>query len=462
MIKNVFEHILDFLSEFFSKEEVWVLLLFVGLGVWIIAAFFDTAWEIIKNFFLYAWPIILFFILLPILTSLWLFVRQERFKNNIEFVLLELKIPREVKKSPQGMEEVLGTIHSLRNAPDNFEEKYWDGEVTRSFSLEMVSFGGETRFFIRVFAKQRHVVEAALYSYYPDLEVVEAEDYISQLPRNTEELAERNMDVWGTEMILAQEAAYPIKTYDRYENIAEEKQFDPISTFLEVLGKVRKNEVVAIQILIAPASLEWKDEFEEFLDELKKPKTLTMGEGEEEQEMTVARSPGHIDVLKAVEENLSKPAFHTLIRLLYLAPKDLFTDMIPRGAVGAFNQFTTLNLNSFKRNKPITTLIKIWTWPHLFSSVRLGYRKQRILWNYRKREVPPETWMGKLVTSFLYNSNFGSTRFFMTTKGIATLFHPPTFVVLTAPHIRRVESRRTGPPAGLAIFGEEGDIERFT
>jgi hypothetical protein len=49
----------------------------------------------------------------------------------------------------------------------------------------------------------------------------------------------------------------------------------------------------------------------------------------------------------------------------------------------------------------------------------------------------------------------------MNVEGLATLFHPPTSVVLTAPHIRRVESRKTGPPAGLAIFGEEGEIEKY-
>ena len=49
----------------------------------------------------------------------------------------------------------------------------------------------------------------------------------------------------------------------------------------------------------------------------------------------------------------------------------------------------------------------------------------------------------------------------MNTRSLATLFHPPTFLVLTAPHLRRVESKKTGPPAGLAIYGDEGDLEKF-
>ncbi len=189
------------------------------------------------------------------------------------------------------------------------------------------------------------------------------------------------------------------------------------------------------------------------------------GEGEEggTQEMLIARSPGHIEILKKVEENLSKPAFDTLVRFIYLSPKEGFSDTFPRrGLRGAFNQYSALNLNSFRDNYSITTRTRIWNWPHIFPKVRNEYRKQRLLHNYRTREVPPETWMGKLLTSYLFNWNFGSKRFLMNVKCLATLYHPPTAVVLTAPHIRRVESRRTGPPAGLAIYGEEGEIERFT
>lgn len=462
MLKETFDHIAEFFAEFFKKEEVWVLLLFVGLGVWIIYAFFDIIWQILKNFFLYGWPIILFFLIWSLLVSLWLFIRQEKFKQMQEYVLLELKIPREIKKSPQAMEEVLTTIYALRNAPGTFKEKYLQGEITRIVALELTSFGGDVRFFIRVNAGQRGVVEAALYSYYPDLEVHEAEDYIGMLPKSVTELEVRRMSMWGTEMALAREAFYPIKTYDRFENIAEEKQFDPISTFLEVLGKVPKGEFVGIQILLAAAATDWKDEFEDEIEKLKVPKTIVVGESDESKELAISRTPGHIEILKAVEENIAKPAFLTLVRILHVVPEPTLPKSPPaRGAMGAFNQYTMLDLNSFKPNKLMTTKTDPWARPYAFPKTRLRYRQERILWNYRMREVPPETWMGKFVTSHTYHSNFGSERFFMTVKGIATIFHPPTAVVLTAPHIRRTESRRAGPPAGLAIFGEEDEIKRF-
>ena len=69
--------------------------------------------------------------------------------------------------------------------------------------------------------------------------------------------------------------------------------------------------------------------------------------------------------------------------------------------------------------------------------------------------------MGKFLTSYILNWNIHSKTFELNTESLATLFHPPTRIVLTAPHMVRVESRKTGPPAGLAIFGDEEKIEKF-
>ncbi|MFH1193131.1 MAG: hypothetical protein V1656_02325 [Candidatus Jorgensenbacteria bacterium] len=467
MIRDVLHHAGDVIAEIFKKEETWFLLLFSGLSMWLLIAFFEKVWAAIQAFLLFTWPIWLFFIILPVFVSLWLYMRQAKYKQDIKWVIMELKIPREVKKSPQAMEQVLTAIHSLRNAAGDIKEIYWDGEVTYWWSLEVVSFGGEIRFFVRSAKGRVQLVKAAFFSYYPDVELEEIDDYTEQFPKDMTEVYGKQMDLWGTEMKLTGKAAYPIKTYEDFEHMEEEKQFDPISAFLEVLGRVRKEEIVGIQILIAPASPKWKDKFNSILEELKKPATATVkssgGEEGGDKEMLIARSPGHIEVLKKVEENLSKPAFDTLIRFVYLSPKDGFSDTFPRmGLTGAFNQYSALNLNGFRGNNNVATRTRIWNWPHILPKVRVEYRKQRMLLNYRTREVPPETWMGRFVTSYFFNWNFGSERFLMNVKCLATLFHPPTAVVLTAPHMRRLESRRTGPPAGLPIYGEESEIERFT
>ena len=151
-----------------------------------------------------------------------------------------------------------------------------------------------------------------------------------------------------------------------------------------------------------------------------------------------------------------------MIRFVYFSPHSLYNDTFPRrGIQSAFNQFSALDLNSFKRAKHSETRIRFWYWPVLFPKVRTEWRKARNLYNYRNRVIPPETFMGRVLTSYFLDWNFASHRFILNTESVATLFHPPTYIALTAPHMRRMESRKAGPPAGTAVFAGEEEIEKF-
>jgi len=410
---------------------------------------------------------ILGIILFAIFRAGWLHWRREIFKNEIDWMIMEIKIPREIRKSPKAMEQVLASIHSLRNSPSNFGEFYFDGEVTRWYSLEMVSFSGEAHLYIRFYRKQRNLVEAAFFSYYPDIELIETDDYIDRMPETISEMYSQGYDLWGAEMVLVKSPAYPIKMYSEFESTEEEKEFDPVSTFLEVLGKVKKEEIVGIQIIITPMDNGWRKQFEGEIDHLKdsstKKSTSTTESGEiKEFTRSLMRTPGETKILEAVEDNLSKPAFETTIRFIYLSPKTSFYDSFARrGLSGAFNQYSALHLNSIRQNYPTGTRTGIFYYPFIFPRLRNEYRKQRLLRNYRHRETPPEGFIGRFITSRFLNWNFATRANPMNIEAVATLYHPPSHFVLTAPHIKRLESRRGGPPAGLAIFGDEDNIERF-
>jgi hypothetical protein len=456
--------------------------MFEGLGLLL------SIWYALAGFLKATWWLWAFFILLELFKSTWLFWKNETWKHSREMqsILLEIRMPREIHQNIKAMDQVLTSIRYLRNAPSDLGEKWFDGEVTRYYSLELVSFGGEVHFYVRTYYKQKGLVEAAFLAYYPDLELVEVDDYVDKLPHNIKEMYARGYDIWGSEMVLGKEEAYPIKTYEHFESPEEEKQYDPLSAFVEVMSKLKKQEIVGVQFIISPLHDDWRDEFKDVVEELRIKKaeeeklrtkadfsegkilpvlSVSGGEGDKERrvfESFVSRTPGETDVLKAVEANLSKPAFETLVRFFYLSPKELFYDSFPRRAVlGAFNQYAALDLNYFVMNWNISTRLKFWSWPHAFSDLRVEYRKQRMIFNYRHRELPHETFMGKLLSSYIFNSNFASKSIKLSTTSLATIFHPPTTAVLTAPHIVRVESRKAGPPAGLAIYGEEKELDKY-
>lgn len=430
------------------------------------SGFLQSLWEVLELTWWFWAP----FVLWPLFKSTWIYWRNEHFKSTHEFkmVMYEMRIPREIRKSPRAMEQVLMALGALRNSAGDLQEYWWDGEITKWFTFEMVSFGGEVRFFVRGYYKQRALIEAAFFSYYPDVELVEVppeDDYVNLLPEGLPEMEQQGYDIWGTEMVLLRDEAYPIRTYIEFESPAEEKEYDPISAFLEVLGKAKKEEIVGIQILAAPKESTWHKKWKGLVENLRERRERTKNVREDQTQIVsraLMRTPGETDVLKAVENNLSKPAFNTLIRFVYLSPKTIFYDSYARrGLTGAFNQYSALDLNGFVQNYTVSTRTRIWNWPHFFPITRNKRRKAKMLYNYRHREMPPETFVGRLLTSGLFSWNFASRTSTLNVESLATLFHPPTYLVLTAPHLRRVESKKAAPPAGRVIFGNEEEIEQY-
>ncbi|MBI2038954.1 MAG: hypothetical protein HYT22_01575 [Candidatus Niyogibacteria bacterium] len=422
-----------------------------------------VAWEFfgpVIRFFIGLWWIPVLIVVAVLTHDLFLFWRQSIFRKKIVWTLLEILIPREIRKSPKAMEQLLEQLASLRNSPSDWHEKYVKGEVTRPFSLEAVSFGGEIHFYIRAPAAQRNIVESFLYSNYKDIEVVEAADYVDRLPSETRELYSAGMDMFGMELKLKKDAAYPLRTYIVFESIEEEKALDPMSTLVEELSRIKKEEHLWVQLVIRPADTEWQKRGQAVVKELKE-KSISKAKvaGDIEGLATITRSPGETAMLEAIEKNLIKPGFDTIIRSMYFAPRASFNlQFAQRGVRSAFNQYA--GLNRFSYNLRVWTLVKWVMFPYIFIRRRAEARKQNMLHSYRTRAMPEERWIGRFLNSnlFFWNSRSKSVAFVLNTEALATIFHPPSFLVLTAPFIKQVEAKRLGPPAGLPIFGEGEEL----
>ncbi|MDO8600917.1 MAG: hypothetical protein Q7R73_04950 [bacterium] len=383
--------------------------------------------------------------------AVWLQTRRFQYILKQGQVLLEIRIPREVRKSPKAMEQVFANMHVLKNGPSNWHEKYADGEVCLWYSMEVVSHGGDVHFYMRIPAIHRAAAEAFFYSQYSDIEITEVPDYIHRFPKSYSELSAKKYELFGSELMLNKPDAYPIRTYMDYEAVAEEKELDPIAALLEVLGKFKREEEMWVQILVRPVGSEWRAKGEALVKEFKL-KTSGMVKNDAGEDIWQMRSPGETEVLKAVERNIAKPGFETLIRYVYFAPESVYNWKFPyRGITAAFNQYAAADMNSFKNKYWVWTIVSKWYFPFLFASKRRFLRRQSMYQYYRERMMPDEPLWGI--------SSSRSLEMVLNTEELATIYHPPTMHVLTAPLIRRVESRRMGPPAGLPIFGGEDTSE---
>lgn len=422
------------------------------------ARFRDTAF----TFFDSTKWLLLFIILLPLARSTLLFWRQKVFSAKLSWTVVEMKIPREITKSPRGMDQVFKALASLRNYASNVEERFVDGEVTVPFCLEVVGKNGEVRFFIRMLERAKGLVIAAFQAYYPDLEFIEVPDYAAELPKNAGELEARKLKMFGVEIDLVRDPIYPIKSYIAFETPEETQQFDPMSTLLEFSAAMKPGQAFYIQILASPKAPDWAKEWEEKVEELRATKYGPASPDTGGFAAMTFRSPGQTDVLKAVETNISKPAFDTHIRYLYIAPEgESYYPFAIQGLFHSLNQYGAGDLNSFKPMKNTSTKIKIWQFPYVFTEWRMRLRQSRILSDYRNRETQYETFMGRVLTSHPLNWNTHSKPIVLNSESLATLFHPPTWPVVTAPHVERVTSKKAGPPSGMEIFGDESEIAEF-
>lgn len=417
------------------------------------------------------WWFWLFLILLFIAKSFWRAYVQEYYKRTIDWTFIELRIPREIRRTPKAMEQVFMTMHAVRNSASDVQERWWDGEVPMWFACEAVSFGGEVHFYMRVPSIRRNHIEAALYAQYPDIEIAEVEDYIGRLPSTWDEVEKAGYKIFGNELILVRPRVYPILTFTEFEATQEEKELDPVATLLETLSRIRPQEHLWVQILARPLYdqldptdkgfvAEGEKEVEKIKEDTGKRRMFSPQFGEF---VMIDRSPGELEHMKAIERKIEKPAFHVALRYMYLSPPELFSSAFGRRSVlQAMNQYASEWQNKFRHNVAAWTLAKIWYSPYIFPGRRGHWRKIRLYERYRRRDMYPDSWAATLLSMRLFSWGFlprKRSNMILNVEELATIFHPPTAAVLTGHLIKRVEARKIGPPAGLSIYGEGEEEE---
>ena len=125
-----------------------------------------------SDFFALAGRFYWLWLTIPLLLFAWfLWIRYIRteYISKIDWVLLELVIPREVSKSPQAMEIFFTTALYQSGGVGTWYQRYWLGNVPAWFSLEIVSIEGKVRFFIRTERKFKRLIESQMYAQYPSL-----------------------------------------------------------------------------------------------------------------------------------------------------------------------------------------------------------------------------------------------------------------------------------------------------
>lgn len=416
--------------------------------------------EISFYYFMTYLPFLLLVFFLIVLKETYLDIKNTKFQLGIERTVFEIKIPKEITKTPLAMELVLSALHNTSGESTWFDRMFL-GKRRAHMSLEIVSTEGKIKFYIWAPKKFSKVIESAFYSQYPSVQIIEVLDYTKFYGFDPEK-----QGMFGVEYKLAKANPYPIKTYKDFgldkPGLKPEEIVDPISHILEVMGNIGEGENMWMQMVIRAqkkdidggylslfdifkkrelkGDVDWRTEAEEIIAKLRDIKNS------DEEGVKRLDSDSEKAVIDAIADNISKPSFWTGIRSIYFSEGDSFDANNITALTNIFNTVKSETLNNLNAGGFTTSFDYPW---NDYKDIRINKIKKEVFDDYKRRryfnggkKINPHFFLPFLDQMKKYND------FILSTEELATIFHLPSTVV-SVPTFNREESKRGEAPSNL-------------
>lgn len=462
-IKSAFDmhHQLEWFGEWGVSRALYLGTIFAGL-YFILGHLIPDLPLFTLNWLIGTAPIWLPIALWKACWDAWVWYTQALFLSGRNPILLEVKLPREVMRSPRAMELAL-TNFSISSGETTFVHRGWKGQVRPFFSMEIASFGGEIHFYFWCWKNYKNVVEAALYAHYPEIELVEVEDYATKFQFDPEVYTCFGTD-WRLETYLKVEGgnggfninAYPFKSYVDFEldkDPKEELKVDPLANVLEFMGNIKPNEQIWIQIVFRKAGKngvllttddgdDWLDTVKHEVEKIRLKATMTpsgkhVGDfpTDEDREKIGNAFPHPTERQKmqtmTMERHLSKTPFEVGMRGVYITTGDLHGPTYT-GLRWIWRPFGNPNFQTHLRPKRWHNPFD-YPWQDI-GDFRWTLHSKRLFDAYRRRSFFHSPW--KTPTNIISN------------EALASIWHPPSRAIQT-PGIERMPATKAQPPANL-------------
>ncbi len=272
------------------------------------------------------------------------------------FVVLAIQIPKDNDKTPSSIEQFFAALHGIyRN--DRLVQEY--------ISMEIVAEKESIIFYVFTPIHLREFIEGQLYAQYPDLEIKQVPDYTGQADLES-------LTVATTEILLARDEVFPIKTYPTIE-------VDPLAGITAVMAKLEPKERIWLQLVMQPVGDDWQEKGVKFIQAIRDGKNpekkevslglfarsagkagrlmsrvakeaLTPGTGLDDAETTkkdIKLSAPQEASIKGIENKIQKLGFETLFRLAVISTDELTARARVQAVLAALKQFNTVSMNGF-------------------------------------------------------------------------------------------------------------------
>lgn len=442
------------------RFEPWTLFILGLVLLFMSYVFMPNVVSLALSISLFLAPVWLPFLLIGGAWVMWIVLKRSGFIADQKYILLEIKPPRNLVKTPLAMEAFLASLH-LTGGESTWYARF-KGGTRPFFSLEIASLEGQIHFFIWTRAGLRRIVESQMYAQYPGVQMVEALDYTRLISAKSDKWI-----LWGCDFKHTAPAPLPIKTYIEYglDKVQKEpEQVDPLANLIEFMGSIGKGEYIWLQFIIrahkgekygtTPAGnasnrlnekgkpYTWIDEGIEMVQEIRKKTRDSYVDVFTGEERPGFPNPtkGQSEKMAAIERNTSKLAFDVGTRGIYLAKPEHFEGVMIGHLIALFKPFTTEGWNGINSTKWLKTFDD-YPWEIGAEKKKELYRRE-VVEAYRRRQ-------------FFYDPFFeGGLKMkdamVMSTEELATVFHIPSLAVET-PGLGRIQSATGEAPPNLPV-----------
>lgn len=453
-LKNVQKELKDTTS---FELQPWPVLI-AGLAVLMMAFIFAPSMvSLAFSLALFLAPLWLPLLIVGGAWAVWVVWRRGEFTASQKTILLEIKLPRNVVKTPLAMEAFLSALN-ISGGESNWYLKWIKGSVRPWWSLEMASFGGQVHFYIWTRTLWRPMVESQLYAQYPGVQLVEAPDYTRFISASSED----GWGVWGCDFKHTEPDPIPIKTYIEYglDKVQKEpEQVDPLANLIEFMSSIGKDEDLWLQFVFryhkgekyhkmvkvpgkSARRYTWKDKAKELIDDIRKSTRDPYVDPVTGEERPGFPNPtkGQIEKIGAIERNISKLAFDVGVRGIYLVkPGKKFNVVFVLNMISLFKPFNTEGWNNINST---AWMKKFDDYPwDIGINKRKDIFRRKMVEAFRRRQFFYEPFSEGLPHDDIM---------VMSTEELATVYHIPSQAV-TTPTLSRIQSATSEAPANLPV-----------
>ena len=343
----------------------------------------------------------------------------------LDSVFLEVEVPKEVtlqdkEKEPASQEkEIIAVAEQLFATLSHIEKRnistFLRGHET--FSFEIVSVDKRISFVIVCPARLRDLVEKQIQAQYPHSQ-------IEQIP--PPRILKRAPALAAVELGVQKKYIFPIKTYKLMES-------DPLSALTNSLSKLGAEEAAAVQLVLSPASLGWRNRVLRHAKEIQKGKSvhahtgygmktlnflfeglsnLFSSKSKNDQMFSSSSKPGQSpftmltpmqqEAVKRLEEKAGKSAFEVNLRLVVGSDTKEKARMHLRNLLSSFMQYSQAPFNGFRVRPYLaeSRILKDFVLrrfnPRLFRKVILNTEELTSLWHLPSKftQTPNIKWLG--------------------------------------------------------------------